>query len=66
MGHKFLAIVAATMIVMISACASSGDNWPKEVAIKKGNDSGSWQKNEKTDNADKETANSSWKDQSRY
>ena len=66
MGNKMVVITIVSMAVMISACASSGDNWPKETAIKHDANTSSWQKTDKADSASKEPSNSYWKDQSRY
>jgi len=66
MGNKIVVVALVTMAVLISACASSGDNWPKETAIKHDTDSSGWQKSDKADSTSKESSNSYWKEQSRY
>ena len=66
MRIKLLNVAMMVYVVMISACANSGDNWSNETAKNSSNTESGWQKNQQSTADQKKTSSSYWSEESRY
>jgi len=66
MQNNLIKLALVSIVVMISACANSGDKWANDSAASGSSANSGWQQSQPNANEEKKASNSYWKEESRY